>query len=250
MIKNKKVYIVGAGSGDPELITLKAYNLILNADYILYDALVNKSILNFNSFAKKIFVGKRKGFQIMSQEKINRLIVNFFYIGKKVLRLKGGDPMVFGRVHEEILFLKNHGIDCDIIPGISSYSGISAYNKIPITKRNEIDSFIVTTGFTNQGKISKDFKLFCKSNATIIILMGISNLEKLIFELKKYKSSNYPIAIIQNGTTKLEKSIIGTIENIVELVQNFKISNPANIIIGYAVNDAIVKLKNLKNIIL
>lgn len=240
-----KVYLVGAGCGDPELLTLKAHKLLLNTEVVLYDALVSKSILNINPFSEKIFVGKRKGFKAMKQEKINQLMVDLANDGKNVVRLKGGDPMIFGRAHEEILYLHLNTIECEVIPGISSYTGIASYNKIPITKRNEIESFIVTTGFTTKGDISEDITFAMQTNATVIVLMGISNLEKLIKEFKKYKPYDYPVAIIQNGTTTIEKSIIGTLENIVSLVNDVGIFSPANIIFGYAVNDVIVDFRNL-----
>lgn len=240
----KKIYLVGTGSGDPDLITLKAYKIILKAEIILYDSLVNKLILNINKFANKIYVGKTRGFKIMSQNKINQLMIYFFKKNKQVIRLKGGDPMIFGRIHEEIFFLKKNHIDCEVIPGISSYSGIIAHNKIPITKRNEIESIIITTGCTTNGKISKDLSFAAQSNATVIIFMGVKNLPKIITEFKKYKPLNYPIAIIQNGTTTLEKSIISKIDDILFLVEKNKISNPAIIILGYAINDFIVDFKH------
>lgn len=240
-----KVYLVGAGCGDPELLTLKAYKLIVKADIIIYDALVNKEILDINFFSKKIFVGKRKGFKIMQQKQINQLMVYFANYGKMVVRLKGGDPMVFGRIHEEILYLNLNSIECEVVPGISSYSGIAAYNKIPITKRNNIDSFIVTTGFTVNGEISKDLILAVQTNATIIVLMGMYHLKKIVNEFQKYKPLNYPIAIIQHGTLNIEKSIIGNLNNIICLTEKFNISSPANIIVGYAVCDAIVQYRNI-----
>lgn len=240
-----KVYLVGAGCGDPELLTLKAYKLLIKGDVIIYDALVNKKILDINSSSNKFFVGKRKGYKIMKQEEINKLMVFFANQGKIVIRLKGGDPMIFGRAYEEILYLKLNFIDCEVIPGISSYSGIAAYNQIPITKRNSIDSFIVTTGFTVNGEISKDLMFAVQTNATVIVLMGIHHLQKIVNIFQQYKPLNYPIAIIQNGTLTTEKSIIGNLDNIVFLTHKFNISSPANIIFGYAVNNSIVNFKNL-----
>lgn len=243
-MNKKKVYLVGAGCGDPELLTIKAYKLIMKAEVIIYDALVNKAILDINFSSKKIFVGKRRGFQIMKQEEINKLIVYFANTGKMVIRLKGGDPMIFGRAYEEILYLYLNNIECDVIPGISSYSGIAAYNKIPITKRNIIESIIITTGCTVNGKISQDLIFAVQTNATVIILMGIYYLKKIVNEFQKYKPLDYPIAIIQHGTLNIEKSIIGNLNNIIDLSKKNKISAPANIILGYAVSDSIVKFKN------
>lgn len=247
----KKVYLVGAGCGDPELLTLKAYKLIMKADIIIYDALVNKVILDINLFSQKIFVGKKRGFKIMQQEEINQLMVYFANRGKIVIRLKGGDPMIFGRAYEEIIYLHLNSIECEVIPGVSSYSGIAAYNKIPITKRNSIDSFIVTTGFTVDGKISQDLTFAVQTNATVIVLMGIYHLKQIVDEFKKYKPVDYPIAVIQNGTLNIEKSIMGNLNNIMYLIKKFNISSPANIILGYAVSDVIAQykytIKNIKN---
>ncbi|MCB9202209.1 MAG: uroporphyrinogen-III C-methyltransferase [Flavobacteriales bacterium] len=245
MSKQGKVYLVGAGPGDPELLTLKAHKSIVNADVILYDALVSKSIINLNPLAEKIFVGKRKGFKAMEQTEINQLLVELAFLGKNIIRLKGGDPMVFGRAHEEILHCKIHNIECEIIPGIASYSGIASANKIPLTKRNEQESFFITTGFTTNGEVSKDITLAAKSSATVVVLMGMSNLDKIVEIFKKYQDESYPVAIIQNGTTSLEKSIVGNLSNILELVQESEISNPANIIFGHAVTDEITEYKNL-----
>lgn len=240
-----KVYLVGAGCGDPELLTLKAYKLLVKAEVIIYDALVNKEIVDINSSSDKFFVGKKQGFKIMEQNEINTLMVYFANQGKIVIRLKGGDPMIFGRAHEEILHLQSNFIECEVIPGISSYSGIASYNKIPITKRNSIDSFIVTTGFTVNGEISKDLIFAMQTNATVIVFMGIYHLKKIVHVFQQYKPLNYPIAIIQNGTLNREKSIIGNLNNIIFLTKKFNISSPANIIVGYAVNDIIVKFRNL-----
>lgn len=234
------MYLVGAGSGDPDLLTIKAHKIISKADVILYDALVNEEIINLNQTAEKIFVGKRLGFKAMSQQDINELLVQFALKNKLVIRLKGGDPMIFGRAHEEISFCLQHHIDCDVIPGISSISGIVAQHRIPITKRNELESFIVTTGFTVDGEISKDIVQAAQFSTTVIVLMGIHNLSKIIGVFKSYQNKDYPVAIIQNGTTKNEKSVFGTLETIENLVQIYQIKNPALIIFGNAVNDEIV----------
>lgn len=240
MIQKGKVYLVGASSGDPDLLTIKAHKIILQADVILYDALVSEVIVNLNQKAEKIFVGKRLGFKAMNQQEINKLIVECSLKNKTVIRLKGGDPMVFGRAHEEISHCLEHQIECEVIPGISSYAGIVAQHRIPITKRNELESFIVTTGFTTNGEISKDIFQAAQFSTTVIVFMGIHNLYKIIEVFKQHQSENYPVAIIQSGTTKDEKSVFGNLETIENLVKIHQIQSPALIIFGKAVADEIV----------
>lgn len=241
MRKNEtgKLTLVGAGPGDPELLTLKGHKAISQADIILYDALIPIELLNINPISKNIFVGKRRGIQQYAQNEINELIINYALLGLNVVRLKGGDPMVFGRAHEEILTAIEHGIECNVIPGISSYAGIAAYHRIPITKRAQHESFWVLTACTSQKQLSDDIALAAQSSATIIILMGMAFLPKIIDLFSKYKKADFPIAVIQNGTTQHAKSVYGTLQNIEQLVKSNNITNPANIIIGEAVLDEI-----------
>ena len=146
--------LVGAGPGDPELITVKGLKAIISADVILYDALINPTLLNHNSFAKKIFVGKRRGNNNKTQSEINSQIVNYASKGLRVIRLKGGDPFVFARACEELETANLYDIPVRVIPGIASYAGIAAQHQIPLTKRGERESFWVVTGHTRNGKIS------------------------------------------------------------------------------------------------
>jgi uroporphyrin-III C-methyltransferase len=242
-----KITLVGAGPGDPELLTIKGLNAIKGADVILYDALINPVLLKHNNHAEKVFVGKRYGFARKNQEEINQLLIEFAIKGKTVVRLKGGDPLIFGRAAEELSIAQLFDIPTQVIPGISSYVGIAAQHQIPITKRATYESVWITTGHTNDGKISSDIAIAAQSKATVIVLMGMRFLNDIITEFLRYKPANYPVAIIQNGTTAAEKVVVGTLENIINQVKEQQIGNPANIIFGHAVTDNIVAFKHLKS---
>lgn len=245
--KKGRITLVGAGPGDPELLTLKGLKAIQKAEVILYDALVNTELLSHNPTAEKVFVGKRLGKHSKKQSEINQELIDYALKGKQVVRLKGGDVSVFARATEEIQYAQFFNIETTVVPGISCYSGIAAQNKIPITKRCENESFWVTTGYTCEGIISPDISLAAKSSATVIILMGMSRLSNIVEEFKKFKPVDFPISIVQNGTLKNSKSISGTLESIEELVGVHRISNPAVIFIGNAANDAVTQYENLQN---
>lgn len=232
--------LVGAGPGDPELITLKGINFLKAADVILYDALVNPVLLTHNTKGKHYFVGKRKGVHAFEQQEINRMLVDFVKEGKNVVRLKGGDVSVFARAAEEISYAERHGISATLVPGISSYSGISATHRIPLTKRCVYESIWITTGYTCEGKPSPDIVQAAQSTATVVLLMGMSHLKEIVAIFRQYKAENYPIGIVQNGTLPNEKWVRGTLNNIVSLVEENVISNPATIFIGPAVTDPTV----------
>ncbi len=243
-----EISLVGAGPGDPELLTIKGLNAIRNADVILYDALINPLLLEHNSDAKKVFVGKRRGFAKKTQREINQLLVDYALKEKKVVRLKGGDPLIFGRAAEELTVAQLFGIPTQVIPGISSFVGIAAQHQIPLTKRATYESVLVKTGHTHDGRISSDIAIAAQSKATVIVLMGIRFLAEIIAEFRRYKPADYPVAIIENGTTSAERVIIGSLENITEQVVEQKIGNPANIIFGHAVTDQLTQYKNLKSV--
>jgi uroporphyrin-III C-methyltransferase len=250
MNTNKKigsVLLVGAGPGDPELITLKGMKAIQRADVILYDALVNTALLDYNLQGEKIFVGKRRGYKRFSQEMIQEIMIAHALEGKKVLRLKGGDPMIFGRAWEEVEAVRAANIDLEIIPGISAFSGVAAVNQVPITRRCVSESLWICTGTTCEGSISSDIHLAAQSSATVIIYMGMSNLEAIIEAYKQHKSPNFPVAIIQNATTPLEKIVVGTLSNIVERKVKYEIDNPALIIMGTASLETRTGMRTLGN---
>ena len=227
-----RLTVVGAGPGDIELITLKAIRTLENADVVLYDALVNEELLDYAKNAELIFVGKRKGCYAYQQEQINELIVSRAKSAGHVVRLKGGDPFVFGRGSEEMEYAASHGLEVAMVPGISSSLSVPAYQNIPVTKRGSSESFWVITGTTKEHKLSADVALAAKSSATVVILMGMSKLPQIVELFKGEGKSEMPIAIIQNGTRKNEKVGIATIETIVDVVEKENLSNPAIIIIG------------------
>ncbi|PIB38509.1 uroporphyrinogen-III C-methyltransferase [Maribacter sp. 4G9] len=241
-----RLTVVGAGPGDPELITVKAIKALQSADVVLYDALVNEELLQYAPKAEMIFVGKRKGCYTFQQDQINELIVSRAKSHGHVVRLKGGDPFVFGRGSEEMEFAARHGLETVMVPGISSSLSVPAYQNIPVTKRGASESFWVITGTTKQHKLSKDVALAAKSNATVVILMGMSKLPEIVSLFKKVGKVDTPIAIIQNGTRKDEKIGVGTISNIEDEVKKNKLSNPAIIIIGEVVRHRkqLLELKN------
>ena len=246
-LKNRgRLTVVGAGPGDVELITLKAIRTLESADVVLYDALVNEELLEFAKNAELIFVGKRKGCYAYQQEQINELIVSRAKSAGHVVRLKGGDPFVFGRGSEEMEYAASHGLEVAMVPGISSSLSVPAYQNIPVTKRGSSESFWVITGTTKEHKLSADVALAAKSSATVVILMGMSKLPQIVELFKREGKADMPIAIIQNGTRDNEKVGVATIDTIVDVVEKEKLSNPAIIIIGEVVNhrDALAEATN------
>lgn len=233
---HSKLTLVGAGPGDSELITLKAIKALQSADVILYDALANDSLLEYApKDAVKINVGKRKGQHSFKQDEINSLIVSSALEHGHVVRLKGGDPFVFGRGYEELEHAKAFGISTEVIPGVSSSIGVAAAVQIPITHRDIARSFWVVTGHTSDGSLPKDMELAAQSSATVVVLMGMSKLAEIAEIFAKHGKSAVPVAIIQNGTTGEQKSVFGKVKDIVEKVNEAKVSNPAVIIVGEVV---------------
>ena len=234
-----KVILVGAGPGDPELITVKGLNAIKKADVIVYDNLISKDLLDYaKDNVELIYVGKRKGMHSFKQEEINKILVEKAKEGKLVVRLKGGDPFVFGRGGEEILELKKHNIPYEIIPGITSAIAVPEVAEIPITHRKVATSFTVVTGHEAEDKEKKQVNLSELNADTIVILMGITNLEKLVNDLLKNpkRNENTPVAIILEGTTKNQKVIKGTLGNIVDKAKKEGIKPPGVIVVGDVVN--------------
>lgn len=229
--------LVGAGPGDPELITLKAIKALAAADVVLYDALANEALLEYApKAAVKVFVGKRFGCHALSQDEINVLIGEYAFSHGHVVRLKGGDPFVFGRAQEEIDFARAMGIEVRLVPGISSALAVPAMQMIPLTSRGVAESFWVTTGTTRSGSISGDIQLAAQSTATVIILMAMSKLEQIMEIFAAAGKEKTPVAIIQDGTTDKERMIIGNVQDIVFRAEHAGISNPAIIVVGEVVN--------------
>jgi uroporphyrin-III C-methyltransferase len=234
-----KVTLVGAGPGDPELLTLKAVKALAEANVVLHDALANDEILDYApENAIKLFVGKRKGNHSYTQEQINQLIVDNALTYGNVVRLKGGDPFIFGRGSEEIEFAESFGIETFVIPGISSVVAVPASQGISITKRGVSESFWAITGTTSDRRLSTDVALAAQSSATVVILMGMHKLNEIVELFQNESKGDLPVAVIQNGTTAEEKIGVGTVNSIVEIVKQQNLSSPAVIVLGEVVKES------------
>ncbi len=213
MKKQPLVSIVGAGPGDPDLITVKGMNAIKSADVILYDALVNPRLLDVAPRrATKIFVGKRCGRHSMKQSDINLLIVQHALRKGHVVRLKGGDPFVFGRGYEELDYIRSFDIQVSVIPGVTSATSLSTLKGVPLTSRGYSESFWVLTGTTRSHQLSEDIRLACRSSATLVFLMATRKIDLIMDLLIKNGRRALPVMIIQNGSRKDEKVLIATAE--------------------------------------
>lgn len=237
-IINPKLTLVGAGPGDADLITLKGIKALQKADIVLYDALVNKELLEYvPEEVPTIFVGKRFENHSYSQEQINQLIVDSAFTYGHVVRLKGGDSFVFGRGHEEIMYARAHNIETAVVPGISSSIAVPELQQIPLTTRGISESFWVLTGTTKKGEVSADIELAAQSNATAIILMGVHQLPQICALYQKYNKGQLAVAVIQNGSMPEEKIALGTIDTIVEVAHEQAVGSPAIIVIGEVVKE-------------
>lgn len=237
IIKEPRITLVGAGPGDADLITLKGLKALQTADVVLYDALVNDELLAFApASAVKVYVGKRSGDPSFSQDAINKLMIDYAINYGHVVRLKGGDPFVFGRGFEEMDFAASYSIPASVVPGISSAIGVPGMQHIPVTHRGLSESFWVVTGTTANGQVSNDIYEAARSKATVVILMGLSKLEEIVTIFKKEGKNQLPVAVIQSGTTKDEKVAIGVVNTIVEVVEEMKIAAPAMMVFGEVVS--------------
>jgi len=236
-MKQPKITLAGAGPGDAELITLKAVKALNTADVVLYDALVNEELLGHApASAVKVYVGKRSGDHTYSQDTVNKLMVDYALNYGHVVRLKGGDPFVFGRGFEELEYAALHHIPTQVIPGISSSISVPELQHIPVTHRGLSESFWVVTGTTADGRISNDLIEATKSKATVVVLMGIHKLAEITELFKNEGKHHLPAAVIQSGSTTNEKVAVGMVDNIVELVKENGITSPALLIFGEVVS--------------
>ncbi|WP_146548441.1 uroporphyrinogen-III C-methyltransferase [Rummeliibacillus suwonensis] len=234
-----KVYIVGAGPGDIDLITVKGLHCIQEADVIMYDRLVNKGLLKYaKSGAQLIFCGKLPNRHAMIQEYINQSLVDYAQEGKIVTRLKGGDPFVFGRGAEEAEFLSDHHIVFEIVPGITSGIAAPAYAGIPVTHRDISSSFAIVTGHMGDGKAdSIKWESLAKGVDTLAIYMGVYNLPYIVSQLLRCgRNPKTPVALVHWGTYERQKTVTGTLETIVQTVKQHALENPSMIIVGEVVN--------------
>ena len=233
-----EVYLVGAGPGDPELLTLKALRLMQQADVVIYDRLVSPAILELcRRDADKIYVGKARSNHSVAQEGINALLVEYAAQGKRVCRLKGGDPFIFGRGGEEIQELFAAGVAFQVVPGITAAPGCSAYAGIPLTHRDYAQSVRFLTGHLKEGSPELPWKELVYENQTLVLYMGLVGLEKICAQLIAHgQRPNMPVALISKGTTPEQKVVVGTLADIASKVSEYQIQAPTLTIIGEVVS--------------
>jgi uroporphyrinogen III methyltransferase / synthase len=232
-----KVYLVGSGPGAAGLLTLRAKEILTNAEVVVYDRLVHPRILNYvPATAKFIYVGKQPGFHAVSQTEIQRLLLNFAKAGKQVVRLKGGDPFVFGRGGEEAANLAGQHIPFEVVPGISSAIGVPAYAGIPVTHRDYASMFTVLTGHSSSGEVHRAALWSIEHNGTIVVLMGVNHLETIMDDLQiSGIDGSTPVAIVQRGSWSNQKVVTGTVQVIAEIARKKNVMPPAIMIVGQTV---------------
>jgi len=232
-----EVYLVGAGPGDPDLLTFRALRLMQRADVVVYDRLVGKDILDLmRRDAERIYVGKLPKQHTMEQEDISQLLVNLALEGKRVLRLKGGDPFIFGRGGEEIEKLAAHDIPFQVVPGVTAAAGCAAYSGIPLTHRDHAQSCMFVTAHGKEGVLGLDWDVLIRPQQTVAVYMGLSNLGFLSDEIvQRGLSPDTPAAIIDNGTRENQRVIVGTVTDLVDKAKEADLKGPSIIIIGSVV---------------
>ncbi|MDO3627752.1 uroporphyrinogen-III C-methyltransferase [Mucilaginibacter sp. BT774] len=231
-----ELFVLGAGPGDPELITVKGYRILQEADVILYDNLANKELLNLSKpECEKIYVGKQPYGNYTSQEEIHEMIKHFAFAKGKVVRLKGGDPFIFGRGFEEVLYARANGIKTHFIPGITSMQA-SGLEDIPLTHRAISEGIWIITGTKKDGTLSSDLRLAMQSNATVVIYMGMKQIETIADTYIKEKRGSTPAAIIQHASLPQQKSVTGVVKDLPEMAAKHNLTYPAIIIIGDVVS--------------
>ncbi|HZF65423.1 MAG TPA: uroporphyrinogen-III C-methyltransferase [Chitinophagaceae bacterium] len=230
-----QLFIIGAGPGDPELITVKALRILEQASVILFDNLANKQLLDVApSNCEKIYVGKQPYGQYTPQETIHSLIRQKAFEKGKVVRLKGGDPYIFGRGFEELLFAKEHGIEVHYVPGVTSMQAVGL-EEIPLTHRNLCESIWIVTGTKKDGSLTEDLKLAIKSKATVVIYMGMKKLREISEVFVQEGEAEMPAAIIQYASLPQQKKAIGTVKDLEQLAIKYQLTHPSIIIIGKVV---------------
>ena len=232
-----RVYLVGAGPGDPELLTLRAVRLLQQTEVIVYDHLVSAAVLDFVSpTAERIYAGKRRNEHTLRQEQINALLVKLGSEGKHVVRLKGGDPFIFGRGGEELQALAAHGIAFEVVPGVTAASGVSSYAGIPLTHRDYAQSCLFVTGHLKDGTADLDWPSLVRVNQTVVIYMGLSGLSEICHQMMRHGApSSLPIAVVQDGSIATQRVVTGTLADMPERVARAGLKSPCLTIIGHVV---------------
>jgi uroporphyrin-III C-methyltransferase len=231
------VYLVGAGPGDPELLTLRAANLLTQAHVVVYDHLVTPAILDLASArARRIYAGKERGHHALPQPDLNLLLVELAQAGNVVVRLKGGDPYVFGRGGEEAEVLSMHGVPFEVVPGITAASGVAAYAGIPLTHRSHAQACVFVTGHLKDGSMALDWPALARPRQTVVIYMGLLGLPTLCRELIAHGlPRDWPAAIVTQGTRAQQRTVTGTLTTLPELATAARLKAPTLIIVGEVV---------------
>jgi uroporphyrin-III C-methyltransferase len=248
-INKKMLYVVGSGPGSPDLLTMMAYNVIKKAQVILYDNLCNKELLGLApKNCELIYVGKQPYGFCTDQDKINRLLVEYAQKYKTVVRLKGGDPFIFGRGFEELLYARLHGVEVQYVPGISSMQG-AGFVDIPLTHRGISESLWVITGTKKDGSMSDDLKLAMQSTATIVIYMGMKKLAEISAAYKDRGLGHMPAAIVQYATLPTQRQVTCAVKDLQRAALKEGLSNPAIIIIGDVVRAQEIGFQQSKRLV-
>lgn len=228
------VYLVGAGPGDPELLTLRAAKLLQQAETVVYDHLVGEGVLDLiPGNAERIYAGKENRNHSMNQRDINALLVRLAKEGKQVVRLKGGDPFIFGRGGEELEALAAEGIRYEVVPGITAASGVSCYTGIPLTHRDYAQTCVFTTGHLKDGTLDLDWKTLARPRQTVVIYMGLSALTEITRQLIAHgRAADTPAAVIERGTTRRQRVASGTLDTITDRVTAQEFKSPCLIVVG------------------
>jgi uroporphyrin-III C-methyltransferase len=247
-----RLTVVGAGIGDPELITLKAVRALQSAGAVLYDALVNETLLDYApAGAAKVFVGKRKGARSFTQEEINERIVAYAHCCGHVVRLKGGDPFVFGRGLEEMEYAQHHEIPVSYIPGVSSAIAGAGAAGIAVTSRGASRGFWVITATTDTGDLNPEIHTAVTTDATLVVLMGLTKIDEIAEAYRQAGKPGIPVAVIQNATLPGQREVVGTAEDIADKVRAAGLGSPAVIIVGEVVRHRITSgaLQHISNML-
>ena len=232
-----RVFLVGAGPGDPELLTLRAYRLLQEADVVVHDNLVSPAVLALlPATAERIYVGKERDNHTLPQEEINALLVRLARDGRRVLRLKGGDPFIFGRGGEEIDTLAAEGVPFEVVPGITAALGVASYAGIPLTHRDHAQACLFVTGHLKDGTMDLDWTALARPRQTIVVYMGLLGLSTLCAELVRHGApADLPIAVVQQGTTVRQRVVTGTLTTLPALAAAAQLRPPTLTIVGTVV---------------